>query len=122
MSLPAGSDPCYVNDYNGTFRQFADSEVRRMGDKAMLVSMSADGRLTVPASARRALGLDGEAQFEMEVEHDSLVLRPAVVLAREDAWAYTPGHRRLLEQAHRDSREGRVREMTEEELLTLTDE
>jgi bifunctional DNA-binding transcriptional regulator/antitoxin component of YhaV-PrlF toxin-antitoxin module len=88
----------------------------------MLVSMSADGRLTVPASARRALGLEGEAQFEVEVEQDSLILRPAVVLAREDAWAYTPEHRRLLERAHRDSREGRVREMTEEELLDLATE
>jgi bifunctional DNA-binding transcriptional regulator/antitoxin component of YhaV-PrlF toxin-antitoxin module len=88
----------------------------------MIVSMRADGRLTVPASARRALGLDGEVQFEVEVNQDSLVLRPAVVLPREDAWAYTPEHRRLLERAHQDSREGRVREMTEEELLQLATE
>jgi bifunctional DNA-binding transcriptional regulator/antitoxin component of YhaV-PrlF toxin-antitoxin module len=87
----------------------------------VIVSMKADGRLTVPASARRALGLEGETQFQVEVNGDSLVLRPAVVLPREDAWAYTPEHRELLERAHRDSREGRVREMTEQDLIRLAE-
>ncbi len=84
--------------------------------------MNASGRLTVPAAARKELGLDGEAQFELEVAVDgTLVLRPAVVLAREDAWAYTTEHRVLLERAHADSREGRVRELTERELSELAD-
>jgi bifunctional DNA-binding transcriptional regulator/antitoxin component of YhaV-PrlF toxin-antitoxin module len=81
--------------------------------------MGADGRLTLPVAARRELGVEGEAQFELEVREDALVLRPAVVLAREDAWAYTPEHRDLLERAHRDSRDGRVRQFTEEELSEM---
>ncbi len=86
-----------------------------------VVLMSKDGRLTVPAEARRALGIEGEAEFEIEVDptQDALTLRPVVVLRREDAWAYTPEHRQLLARAHRDSREGRVRQMTEEELKRL---
>ena len=88
-----------------------------------IVVMSDSGRLTVPADARRELGIEGEAEFELEVdrEQDALILRPAVVLRREDAWAYTPEHRELLRRAHEDSRAGRVREVTEDELSALGD-
>ena len=85
------------------------------------VTVSETGRLTLPAEARRALGLDGEVELEVEVDeqHDAIILRPAVVLRREDAWAYTPEHRELLGRAHADSREGRVRQMTEAQLKRL---
>ncbi len=86
-------------------------------------TMSRNGRLTVPAEVRAALGLglDDETEFEVEVDtaSDALILRPVVVLRREDAWAYSPEHRALLEQAHDDSRDGRVRQITEQELLDL---
>lgn len=81
--------------------------------------MTAEGRVTIPASARRELGVEGEAQFEVDVQRETIVLRPAVVMTREDAWAYTPEHRRLLTKAHRDSREGRVRRLTEGQLARL---
>jgi len=84
-----------------------------------LVTMTPEGRVTIPASARRELGVEGEAVFEVGVDRDTIVLRPAVVMTREDAWAYTPEHRRLLARAHRDSREGRVRRLTERELTRL---
>jgi bifunctional DNA-binding transcriptional regulator/antitoxin component of YhaV-PrlF toxin-antitoxin module len=83
--------------------------------------MNAQGRLTVPAEARKALGLVGEAQFEAEVRDDGLLLRPAVLVPREDAWAYTPAHRALLAQALEDSAQGRVREMSEDALRDLAD-
>lgn len=86
---------------------------------AKLVTMTSEGRLTIPAGARRQLGIEGEAQFEVGVDQESIVLRPAVVLTREDAWAYTPEHRRLLAKAHRDSREGRVRQLTSRQLARL---
>ena len=81
--------------------------------------MSESGRLTLPIEVRRRLGLEGESEVEVEVEGEAIVLRPAVVLRREDAWAYTPEHRALLSRAHADSREGRVLQLTEEELQTL---
>lgn len=81
--------------------------------------MTAEGRVTIPASARRELGVEGEAQFEVDVQRETIVLRPAVVMTREDAWAYTPEHRRLLTKAHRDSREGRVRRLTEGQLARV---
>ncbi|MGH2585536.1 MAG: AbrB/MazE/SpoVT family DNA-binding domain-containing protein [Dehalococcoidia bacterium] len=85
------------------------------------IVMNQDGRLTLPAEVRRILHLRGETEFEVEVDEsaDAIVLRPALVLRREDAWAYTPEHRELLARAHRDSREGRVRHLTEEELARL---
>jgi len=81
-----------------------------------LVSMNSEGRLTVPAAVRRHLGLDGETQFQYEVREGALVLRPASVVPREDAWAYTPAHRERLRAALADSREGRVRQLREDEL------
>ena len=86
-----------------------------------IVIMNGQGRLTVPAETRRELGVEGETEFEVEVDkdQDALVLRPALVLRREDAWAYTPEHRKRLARAHEDSRKGRVRQLTEEELAKL---
>ena len=90
-------------------------------DVVTTVLMSEDGRLTLPADARHALGLAGETELEIEVDRagDAIILRPAAALRHEDAWAYTPEHRELLAQAHQDSREGRVRRLTEEELERL---
>lgn len=86
------------------------------------VAMNATGRITIPADVRARLGIKGAGQFEIDVEGDAIRLRPAVVLAREDAWAYTPEHRALLERAHRDSREGRVRRLTDQDLKRLGEE
>ena len=86
-------------------------------------TMNATGRLTLPAEARRALGLDGETDFEVEIDHerDAIVLRPAVLLAREDAWAYTPEHRARLAESHADVRAGRVYKIGRSDLEPLVE-
>lgn len=89
--------------------------------KSTAVSMNAQGRLTVPADARKALGLDGEAQFQAEIRDGGLLLRPAVLIPREDAWAYTPEHRALLAKAREDGAAARTRELTEEQLSELAE-
>jgi len=85
------------------------------------VTINGDGRLTLPIESRRALGIVGETELEIEVdpERDLLLLRPVIVLRREDAWAYTPEHRALLDRAHADSREGRIRTLSEDDLAQL---
>jgi bifunctional DNA-binding transcriptional regulator/antitoxin component of YhaV-PrlF toxin-antitoxin module len=90
---------------------------------ARTISMSPNGRLTLPSDARRALGIDGETDFEVEVdvEKDELILRPVLALRREDAWAYTAEHRARLAQAHADVREGRFRQMSEEDLIAYAE-
>jgi bifunctional DNA-binding transcriptional regulator/antitoxin component of YhaV-PrlF toxin-antitoxin module len=86
-----------------------------MGMKTV-VSMNAQGRLTVPAEARKALHVEGETPFEMEVTEHELILRPALVIPREDAWAYTPEHLAQIEESDADARAGRIVRMTEHEL------
>jgi bifunctional DNA-binding transcriptional regulator/antitoxin component of YhaV-PrlF toxin-antitoxin module len=87
--------------------------------KLTAVVMNAQGRLTVPAEARRELGLGGEAHFEAEVRDGELLLRPAVLVPREDVWAYTPEHRALLARARADAVHGRTRRLDEGELREL---
>lgn len=73
------------------------------------VTMSPTGRLTVPAAAREALRVAGEAQFEVEVTEHEMILRPVVMIPREDAWAYTPEHMASLARALEQANTGRVR-------------
>ena len=85
------------------------------------VTVHGSGRLTAPASVRKQLGLiEGtELEIEVDMEQEALVLRRVVYLRLEDAWAYTPDHRELMERAHRDSKEGRVKKLSEEDLESL---
>ena len=88
-----------------------------------IVGMNSSGRLTLPVEARRQLGIaDSEAQLQLEVSGGKVTLQPVVVVPQEDAWAYTPEFRHQLEEALRDVREGRVRQMTETDLERIADE
>ncbi len=64
-----------------------------------VVTMTDRGRITVPASVRKELHLEGETPFELETTGDHIVLRPALVIPREDAWAYTPEESAAIERA-----------------------
>lgn len=83
------------------------------------VAMSAGGRLTLPAEAREELRIKGETQFLVEVIPGGLVLREAITVPSEDAWAYTPEYRALVERSRRDHAEGRSRAVSVEELERL---
>jgi AbrB family looped-hinge helix DNA binding protein len=50
-----------------------------------IVSMSPNGRVTLPAEARRALGLHGESLFEVHQSAGAIVLRPVAVVPLEQA-------------------------------------
>jgi hypothetical protein len=67
------------------------------------------------------LGIAGAEQFELELAGDAIVLRPTAAHPN-DAWADTPEHRALLERAHRDSREGRVHQLSEADLERIAGE
>lgn len=83
--------------------------------------MNAQGRLTVPAVAREVLRLNGPTEFELEVTAHEIILRPAIVIPREDAWAYTAEHLSRIETARGDVREGRTRLLSENELKKLAE-
>ena len=81
------------------------------------ITMSPNGRLTLPAEVRQRLGLDGETEFDVEVtDHGSVTLRPVVVVPRDDAWAYTAEHLSQVAKALADIRGGRVRRLADTDL------
>ena len=68
----------------------------------MLVKVAPDGRMTLPAAVRRALEIEeGDAHLSIDVADGAAVLRPAVVIPRNDAWAYTPEHLAAVKRARK---------------------
>lgn len=84
--------------------------------------MNKTGRLTIPASLRKLLRLEGEAEFEVEdMGEEGLILRPVVVMRREDAWAYTPDTLESIRRGIADIREGRIRPATDADFRALAE-
>ena len=85
------------------------------------IVMDETDRLTLPEETRLALGLHGTTTLAIAIDEVSraIVLRPVESPDDEDAWAYTPEHLDRVARALSDSREGRVRRMTEEQLEEL---
>ena len=80
------------------------------------VESNEQGRITIPARVREILHVEGKAHWQMEVRDDEVILRPAVIVPREDAWAHTPEHLALVESALADLRAGRTRTLSPAEL------
>ena len=80
------------------------------------VAVNAQGRVTLPADARRRLGLADGAQLEVRVEGNEIRLRPARLVVAEDAWAYAPESLRSIKRSLADIAAGRVYELTPAEL------
>lgn len=80
------------------------------------VAMSKTGRLTLPAAARRKLGIHDVANFEIEVTEEGILLRPVKAVPREDVWIYTPENLARIERGLEDFRAGRLIRMSPAEL------
>ncbi len=74
---------------------------------ALTVISNKEGRVTIPAEVRAALRIEGETHWTVEIADGAVVMRPAVVVPREDAWAYTPEHVTKVQRAREDVRAGR---------------
>ncbi len=85
--------------------------------------MSKTGRITLPAELRRSLRLEDEAEFEVEhVEgKDRIVLRPVVVVRREEAWVYTADMLASIQRGLQDLKEGRERSASEADFRALAE-
>ncbi len=85
--------------------------------------MSKTGRITLPAELRRAMDLEGEAEFLVEelADGEGVVLRPIVMMLREDAWAYTAEDMASIRRGLDDILAGRVRTVTEAELRAMAE-
>lgn len=82
-----------------------------------LVAVNAQGRVTLPADVRRQLHLAEGDRLEVAVEDDRITLRPARLVLAEDAWAYTAESLSSIREALKDIREGRVYQISREDLL-----
>jgi len=80
------------------------------------VAVNAQGRITLPADARRSLGLTDGAQLEVQVEKNEIRLRPARLVVAEDAWAYTAESLASIKRSLADIAAGRTFELTTEDL------
>lgn len=85
----------------------------------MMVVVDSEGRLTLPDSARQALNIEGAALLELQAADGALALRPVDSIPEEDAWLYTPEHIARIERSLQDYREGRVMQLSEDELKDL---
>lgn len=67
-----------------------------------------NGTVTIPAQARRALGLDQPgAQVEVVLRDGELILVPHVAVPTETAWFRTEGHQSAEREADADLAAGR---------------
>ena len=80
------------------------------------VAVNAQGRITLPAEARRSLGLTAGAELEVRVEENEIRLRPARMVIAEDAWAYTPESLASIKRSLADIAAGQVFELTTADL------
>jgi bifunctional DNA-binding transcriptional regulator/antitoxin component of YhaV-PrlF toxin-antitoxin module len=84
------------------------------------VESNAQGRLVIPAEVRAALNVAGKAHWQLEVHEGAIILKPAVVIPREDAWAYRPEHLARLEEAMTQARSGQMLDLSADQLERLT--
>lgn len=77
-----------------------------------------NGTVTIPAQARRALGLDRPgAQLEVVLRDGELVLVPCIAVPAETAWFWTKGRQAAEREADADIAAGRVCEFDDGEQL-----
>lgn len=85
------------------------------------VKVNRQGRITLPSSIRKELNIEEDATLEVESRDGGIFLRPALIIPREDAWAYTPEYRASVERARNGPAYSGVTSEDLEELITATD-
>lgn len=77
-----------------------------------------NGTVTIPAQARRELGLDRPgAQVEVVLRDGELVLVPYVAVPAETAWFWSDGHQAAEREADADIAEGHSSDFDDGEAL-----
>lgn len=74
----------------------------------LFVTVTRQGRITLPAALRRQIRLEEGGQLEVIVSQGEVRLRPAGVTAAEDAWAYTAENVAAIREARTQVSAGRV--------------
>jgi len=88
----------------------------------LTVESNEQGQIVIPAEVRGALHVTGKTHWQLEVRDGAIILKPAVVIPREDAWAYRPDHVARLEEAMTQARTGQILDLSPERLPRLADQ
>jgi bifunctional DNA-binding transcriptional regulator/antitoxin component of YhaV-PrlF toxin-antitoxin module len=80
----------------------------------MIVAVSRDGNLTIPEQARVPLGVEAGGQLELEITERGIALYPVEPLTPEEALS--------IAQGIADVRAGRLRQLSEEDLLRMIEQ
>jgi antitoxin component of MazEF toxin-antitoxin module len=85
-----------------------------------VIDMAEDGTLRLPAEVLKALHVKGCETFTFEVDEEQGSITMYAV--GDDDWLYNEETIARIREADEDSRAGRVREMSSEDLLKLLEE
>ena len=83
----------------------------------VLAKVTRNGQLTLPAAARRKLGIEEGDYIEVSVDDDRLVLTPKKLIDKSQAYFWASEWQAGEQEASRDVAEGRVREFENAEQL-----
>ena len=87
-----------------------------------VVTMDAEGHLTLPSEIRRSMEFEGAVQFDLRADNGTLILRASHVVPDEDAWAYTAEHQQRVAEALREAQEGKMLHLTVADFQRVIDE
>lgn len=73
----------------------------------IVVYLRAKGVITIPQPIREQLGLDIDDQLIVTVENGRIILTPAAVVPRDQAWFHTPEWQAKEAEADADKAAGR---------------
>jgi AbrB family looped-hinge helix DNA binding protein len=77
-----------------------------------------NGTVTIPAEARRTLGLDHPgAQVEVIIRDGEIVLIPHMAVPTDQAWFFSAGHQAAEREADADLAAGRYRDFDDADAL-----
>lgn len=80
------------------------------------ITLDKDGAMTLPKAVRTALRITDRTQLTYEIRDGGVLLRPAIVIPQEDAWAYTSEESAAIERARHSPI---VPHMSEEDLIAI---
>ena len=82
-----------------------------------VLTIDDSGTVTFPRETLLALGIDCRAEVEVEIEVDENIRSLRVTPHYDDSWADTEEMRAEIRQGLEDIKAGRVRQMSDEDLL-----
>jgi antitoxin MazE len=88
----------------------------------MITQMRAKAQLTIPKEIVKALNLKAGDHIDVSVENGSIIIKPVLVIPREQAWLYTEQWQSGERKADADIRHGKItKEMDADETRAYLD-